>query len=133
MNHVDDFVGWSALQPIGEPDTEAEQVAFGRRNLDSRNDQETVYRMAVFSQESLVTEVAATIGGVVVCEGDAVESSVFCGGNEGLGAAHPISGKKGVNVRVNSESHRCTVVEIDVCGKAGNAERFSCIPLFWGF
>lgn len=101
----DDFLGGRVFEPVWQPNAEAQQVPFRRRNLRSRDDEKTVHRFAVFAQEAFLKQVAASVAGVVVGEREAVQTPLAGGVNEGLRAAHPIPGEKGMHMGIDAEGH----------------------------
>ena len=100
----DDFGGRFSLH-VREGGAEAEKVAVGRGDLDSRNDQESLHGLAVGSDEPLAGETLDRFAGIVVSDGNATQSSVFGRPHHGLGRTAGIRRVMGVQMKIKGVEH----------------------------
>ena len=100
----DDFGGRFSLH-VREGGAEAEKVAVGRGDLDSRDDQESLHGLTVGSDEPLAGEILDRFAGVVIGDGDSAQAPPFRRLHHGLGGSAGIRRIVRVEVQVEGAEH----------------------------
>src|SRR5947208_16162060 len=80
MNHFADLACRFSFK-IGERLADAEKMAIRCSHFHTGQDQETIDRKAVESHQTLVEQVPDSVAGVVLSNGDAVQTFCRCGGD----------------------------------------------------
>src|SRR5437762_12207473 len=104
VNEITYFSRGPAFE-IGERSANTEQMPFGRRHFDARDDEKIVHRHAILTHQSLLEHVNDPVIRVVVGEGKAVEPLRFRGRDVLLGAGDAIARKERMRVQVDLEGH----------------------------
>lgn len=104
VDHFADFPGLGE-EHGGKPDPVTEEVALGGGDFDSRDDEEIVHRGAVGIGQSFFDEVGIGFTGIMVGDGQGVESEGPAGGDHVLGRTDRIAGKKGMGVEFQADKH----------------------------
>jgi hypothetical protein len=96
-------------------------MTFGCRNLNSRNNQEIIYRKPIVAHEFLCLQIINRVAGVVIGNGDTVQSFSLCARDQIFGAGNTVTGEKGMSMQVDIERHRTTTL---ICSKRNEKRRF---------
>ena len=90
---------------LREHGADAQEVAVRRGDFDAGDDEEAVHGRAVGAREAVCDHVVECVAGVVVGDGEAVEALAARAGDEGLRAAHSVTGIPRVAMKFELKRH----------------------------
>src|ERR1700736_2282495 len=80
-------------------------MAFGRGYLDSRNNEKIIDGLAVFAHQALLQKIGNRFAGVVIGDGEPVQTFGPRRGNNFFGARYAVSGEERMGMQVDIERH----------------------------
>src|SRR5205809_1037850 len=123
VNERADVAGSAALQSwgVGQCCPDTKQMALRSGDLNSRNNEETVYRESIVTHQVFPPQIIDRIASVMIGNSDAVQSFRPRARDQILRAGNTVAREKGVSMQVDIERHCATRL---ICTRGNGKRRF---------
>src|SRR5262249_38030205 len=123
MNHIADFPRWFSLQ-VRQLRTDAEEMTIGGGDLYSGQKEGIIDRQTTQPHQTFLKQVIDRVAGVMIGDGDTVQTLHAGGRNQVFRARNTISGKKRMRVQIYVQRHGYASVKSlkELQGQKGRGE-----------